>query len=117
MSGATSYHAGLAAEEIVKARYASLGMTHAASRWRGRGGEIDLIFRDGRALIFVEVKASKTLDAAAARLSPRQAQRIMDAAQEYAGGEPQGLLSDMRVDLACVDAQGRVAIIENALGW
>ena len=41
---------GLAAEEIVVRHY---GLPVAAARWRGPGGEIDLILRDGATVIFV----------------------------------------------------------------
>ena len=51
--GALGYHAGLAAEASVAAHYLRTGMSLAAERWRGAGGELDLVFRDGTGLIFV----------------------------------------------------------------
>ena len=45
--GVTSYHAGVAAEEAVARQYERAGLHIAARRWRGKGGEIDLIARDG----------------------------------------------------------------------
>jgi putative endonuclease len=67
-----SYHGGLAAEAQVEARYLAAGKTVAARRWRGRGGEIDLIFRDGAALIFVEVKLADSHDSAACKRGKRR---------------------------------------------
>lgn len=114
-TGRSNYLAGHAAEEVVARHYQERGLQLAEQRWRGKAGEIDLIFRDGAVLVFVEVKKSKTFDAAAARLQPKQVQRLMKAAEEFAGGEPAGLLTDMRFDVALVDGQGQVHILENAL--
>lgn len=116
MSGASSYHGGLAAEDQVAAHYQRRGLTVAARRWRGTAGEIDLILRDGAALIFVEVKRAVSLDAAAWRLGPAQVRRICAAASEFVGGEPAGQDTEMRFDLALVGGAGEIEIIENAFG-
>jgi len=89
----------------------------AARRWRGKGGEIDLILREGARVVFVEVKASSTHAAAAEMLGPRQAARLQAAAGEFLAGEPAGSLTEVRFDLACVDGAGRVAVIANAIGF
>jgi len=60
MSGSTSYHAGFAAEEIVADHYWRNGRSVLARRWRGKGGELDLITRDGDDIVFVEVKKSSS---------------------------------------------------------
>lgn len=114
MTGTTSYHGGLAAESIVALDYTRRGRSIAARRWRGRAGEVDLIVRDGAAIVFVEVKKSRSFAAAATRLGQRQMERLCLAAQEFLEGEPRGQLTDMRFDVALVDGTGRVRIIENA---
>lgn len=114
VQGATSYHAGLAAEVIVETDYARRGLPVLARRWRGQGGEIDLIAQDGDGFVFIEVKKARDHTRAAERVSPRQAQRIMESAAEFCEGQPRGSLSDMRFDLALVDGTGRVKVIENA---
>ncbi|MDN5569438.1 MAG: YraN family protein, partial [Paracoccus sp. (in: a-proteobacteria)] len=76
---------GQMAEEAVARLYQSRGATVLATRWRGKGGEIDLILLDGDELVFVEVKASATHAAAAQRLLPAQMRRIMQAALAYCG--------------------------------
>ena len=116
MSGALSYHSGIAAEDQVAAHYARSGRTVAARRWRGSGGEIDLIARDSATVIFIEVKKSGSHARAAESLSRRQMDRIFAAASEFIAGEPDGQLTDMRFDLALVDAAGRIDVIENAFG-
>ncbi len=114
MSGLVSYRAGLAAEEAVARLYARSGRPVAATRWRGEGGEIDLIARDGAEVIFIEVKQAKTHAWAAERVSPRQVQRIMSAASEFLAGEPDGQGTAVRFDVALVDGQGHIEIVENA---
>lgn len=115
MSGAVSYQAGNAAERQVASHYAGRGMTIAARRWRGQGGEIDLVARDGGALVFIEVKKSRNHARAAERLSMRQIQRLFDAAGEYMATCPAGLDTNARFDIALVDSVGRIEILENAL--
>lgn len=48
--------------------------------YRTAAGEIDLIARRGKLLVFVEVKARSSLDVAQAAIAPRQKQRIQRAA-------------------------------------
>lgn len=115
MSGAVSYHSGLAAENSIADLFFRKGAEVLERRWRGRGGEIDLIARDRQGLIFIEVKKSRDLARAAQSLGARQVQRLFDAANEYLAGQPQGLDTPCRFDVALVDAQGRTEIIENAL--
>ena len=58
MSGKTAYLAGLSAEDQVARLYETHGYHLRARRWRGRGGEIDLIFEKSGEITFVEVKKS-----------------------------------------------------------
>lgn len=111
-----NYHAGLAAEDIVARNYAQRGCAEAARRWRGKGGEIDLIVRDGDSVVFVEVKKSRTHGRAAERVTRRQMDRICMAASEFVGLEPRGALTPMRFDVATVDQSGQVQVIANAFG-
>lgn len=115
VTGRTNFLAGQAAEEAVVRRYEARGLELVQSRWRGKAGEIDLILKDANGLVFVEVKHSRTFERAAARLLPRQVQRIMHAAEEFAGSQPDGLLTEMRFDVALVNGAGDVHILENAL--
>ncbi|MGZ9811836.1 YraN family protein [Pseudoroseicyclus sp. H15] len=113
--GARNHLAGMAAEEIVARHYQADGHEIHACRWRGQGGEIDLVAEDGEELVFIEVKAAASHEAAALRVTPRQQQRIMQAACEYIARLPRGLLTPMRVDVALVDGTGRVACLHNAI--
>ena len=112
--GTVSYHAGQAAEMQVASEYERRGCQIAHRRWRGIGGEIDLIARDGNRLVFIEVKKSSSFDKAAARISRRQTERICASAAQFLENEPAGQLTDVRFDAALVDGSGAVQIIENA---
>lgn len=113
MSGEVSYYAGIAAEGSVEREYLKRGQNIIARRWRGRGGEIDLIARDGDGLVFIEVKKSKSHDCAALRLGAAQMRRIFAAASEFLGSQPRGQLTPSRFDVALVDNIGRIKILEN----
>lgn len=116
MDGQASYHAGRVAEDIVASDYQRRGRTVAHRRWRGQGGEIDLIAREGDRVVFIEVKKSRTFDMAALQLGRRQMARLCAAASEFLAGEPRGQMTDMRFDLALIDGRGAMQIIENAFG-
>lgn len=111
--GKQAYLSGLAAEAAVARHYGRDGRRVAATRWRGRSGEIDLIVRDGEKVIFVEVKSSRSHDRAALALSRRQLWRIQQTGEEFLGHEPRGRATPCRVDLALVDGMGRIEVIEN----
>jgi putative endonuclease len=104
----------LAAEDQVARLYSGSGMPVCARRWRGHTGEIDIIARDGDRVVFIEVKQSCTHSEAASHLSPWQMQRIWNTAEEFLAGEPQGALTDVRIDVALVDGMGRIEILQNA---
>ncbi len=112
-TGLANYHDGLAAEDGVASRYEQRGCSVLARRWRGKSGEIDLVFREGAAFVFVEVKKSHTHGEAAAHLSHRQLSRICRAAEEYLGAMGHGLSCDVRIDLATVDRSGEIDVLEN----
>jgi putative endonuclease len=52
-------HTGQIAEDLVAARLAAAGWEIVERNARTRHGEIDLVARDGRTLVFVEVKAAR----------------------------------------------------------
>ena len=114
--GARSHQAGLAAEDIAARAYQARGGAVMARRWRCPAGEIDLIVDDGEMIVFVEVKKSSDFAQAAARLSERQMRRIYTSAEGYLATSPKGLDGHARFDVALVDGQGAVEILENAFG-
>ncbi len=114
--GQRAHLAGQAAEVAAARAYEARGYQVAMRRWRGPGGEIDLILRKGALVVFAEVKHSSTFEAAAARITPAQMQRIMTSAAHFLDGEPQGQLTEARLDAVLVNGEGAVEILENAFG-
>lgn len=114
--GRMAHLSGAAAEDAIARDYERRGYTIARRRWRGQGGEIDLIARKGAAVIFIEVKSARDFATAAERLGGRQMQRLYLAAGEFLEGEPAGQLTEARFDVALVDGLGAYRIVENAFG-
>jgi len=73
-----------------------------ARRWRVRSGEIDLIARKGRTIVFVEVKARHKLSAAAESVTARQRHRVMQAARAFLARHPGLTALDRRFDVMLV---------------
>ena len=113
VTGSTSYHSGLSAEQQVAERYAQAGAHWHEHRWRGSAGEIDLIFEKDDTLVFVEVKSSRSFDGALNSFRSRQVARVCQTAEEFAGrfGEPR----EIRLDLALVNGAGQIRTLENVL--
>lgn len=115
----TAYYNGLAAEDIAERLYIAQEGEVLERRWKRRGGEIDLIIRLDGTVVFVEVKARKSLNLAAESLSTAQQKRLIDMANLYLAESELGLNADVRFDVVLVDRSGVAEIIENALsdGW
>ena len=113
IGGRTAYEDGLAAEDIACRDYLARGYRLVCQRWRGRCGEIDLIFDADEELVFVEVKKARSIDIALTRLSERQLWRIARSAEDYIGTVSADPLKPMRLDLAALDGIGNLAILEN----
>ncbi|MEI4233194.1 YraN family protein [Roseovarius sp. D22-M7] len=114
--GQRAHLSGLAAEDIALRGYAARGAQVLTRRWRGRGGEIDLVLWDADTYVFCEVKKAASFDLALNRVRPGQIRRIFDSACEYLGRTPEGQLAPVRFDLALVDVAGDLRIVENAFG-
>lgn len=114
--GRRAFLSGQAAEEMVARHYEGRGVAVLERRWRGTGGEVDLVLRAPDTYVFCEVKRAATHDLALQRLRDGQVQRICHAASEYIGLTPEGQLAPVRFDVATVDAIGSVTILEAAFG-
>src|SRR5438105_5328745 len=73
-----------------------------ARRWQSPVGEIDIVARRRRVLIFVEVKARARLDDAAEAVSQRQRRRIAAAAQAWLAIHPEHASAEIRFDAVLV---------------
>jgi putative endonuclease len=90
------------AEELAAFRLRLAGYRILARNFRTPVGEIDLIARRGRHLIFVEVKARARDDAAAEAVSARQQARIRRAAEAFLAGRPDFAAFSCRFDAVLV---------------
>jgi putative endonuclease len=78
-----AFRLGLSAETRAAALLLVKGFRIVARRWRSPVGEIDLVVRRGRLLVFVEVKARGAFDDAAEAVTERQRRRIAAAAEAW----------------------------------
>lgn len=78
------------------------GLHVLARNWRVRGGEIDLICREGETLVFVEVRLRKNrqFGGAAESITATKQARIVLAARHYLAGKPE---QPCRFDVVLMD--------------
>ena len=93
-----AFRTGVSAETRAAAYLMAKGYRILAKRFRTPYGEIDLVARKRNLLVFVEVKARGSLDEAAYAVTPRQQQRIINAAQAWLMAHPEHAEFDMRFD-------------------
>lgn len=90
------------------------GLTPVEANFTCKGGEIDLIMRDGDTLVFVEVRqrADARHGGAAASITPAKIRRLVRAAQVYLQRLPG--LPPCRFDVVAIDGD-RLEWIRNAI--
>ena len=84
-SNDTTTHIGQRAEDLAARFLEQHDLSVIARNHRCRGGEVDLVCRHGRTLVFVEVRLRRNGDfgGAAASITPAKQRRIALAAQHY----------------------------------
>ncbi len=102
-----AYGRGLWAEATAAWFLRFKGYRILARRWRTPVGEIDLIARKGRLVVFVEVKRRALRGAALEALTPRQMHRIERAAFAFLQRNAALADCDLRFDLVVVAPGGR----------
>ena len=93
-----AFRTGLSAESRAAAYHKAKGYRILAKRYRTPHGEIDLVARRRNLIAFVEVKARASLDEAAYAVTPRQQQRIVNAAQGWLVAHPEHAEFELRFD-------------------
>ena len=93
---------GRAAEDLAARYLQHQGLRLEARNFRVRGGEIDLICRDGHVLVFVEVRLrrNKAFGGAAESITARKQASLVLAARHYLMRVPE---SDCRFDCVLLD--------------
>lgn len=94
---------GAAAEALARRHLEKRGLAVEARNYRVRGGEIDLVCREGDTLVFVEVRlrSSPEFGGAAASITAAKRKRIVLAARHYMMGRAE---SACRFDCVLLDA-------------
>ena len=105
---------GAAKERLAEAFLIERGLRLIARNRRYRGGELDLVMRDGQALVFVEVRyrRSAQFGTAAATVDAHKQQRLIQAAQQYLQQHPTALAC--RFDVVAIDGQDAIQWIQQA---
>ena len=105
-------------EDLACRELRRLGYDVLARRYRTRHGEIDIVARDGAALVFVEVKVRQgaAFGGAGAAVTMAKQQRIVRMAAEYLARKrmPDG---PCRFDVVAIDVEGgrpRIEIFTHA---
>jgi len=108
----TTTQRGREAEALAARHLESRGLRVVERNFRIRGGEIDLICRDGRTLVFVEVRQRSRGDfgGAGASITKSKRLRIILAARHYLAGKPD---CDCRFDCILLD-NGQLEWIKHA---
>lgn len=96
------------------------GLEIIARGYRCRLGELDIVCRDGDALVIVEVRARSTgaYTTALDSISRRKRQRIVNAARHFLMRHPHWFHRPLRFDVVAIDAvdtdQPRLSWVRNA---
>jgi putative endonuclease len=99
-----SIQLGQDGEDLAAQHLTAAGMTVLARNWRCREGELDIVARDGDALVFVEVKArsSTAFGEPAEAVGRVKARRIHVLACRWLAENQQGGARDLRFDVVSV---------------
>ena len=97
-----AFRVGISAESRAAAFLIVKGFRILARRWRSPLGEIDIVARRRRLLVFVEVKARSTIDEAVESVNVRQRRRIAAAAETWLAANPDDSIRDIRFDVILV---------------
>lgn len=106
---------GSQAEKAAKRWLMKQGLQFHEANYRTRGGEIDLIMKDGTSLVFVEVRYRSNSDrfgGAVASIDSRKVQRIVKTSLAYL--QQHKLNVPCRFDVVTVDAENQINWIKNA---
>ena len=105
---------GRGAEVLAALLLIAKGHRILARRARTPAGEIDLVARRRRTLVFAEVKARTSLTAGTEALAPRQRVRIARAAAAFVRKHPDLAGLDWRFDLIVVAGGWRMRHLKDA---
>lgn len=107
---------GRDAEASVTSSLKRRGFDVLGQRQRTKSGEIDIVAADRDTLVFVEVKARDSFEAAAYAIAPRQQARLLQAAESLLAVNQTWERPSIRFDVALV-CHGAIEHIEDAIRY
>jgi putative endonuclease len=102
-----AFRLGLSAESRAAMFLIAKAYRIVARRWKTPLGEIDIVARRRRSLVFVEVKARANADEAAEAMTERVKRRIVGAAEVWLARHPDDANAEIRFDAILV-APGKI---------
>ena len=114
MTGILAQSKGAAGEQLAADYLQRRGLKLIERNFRVRGGEIDLICRDGKTTVFVEVRLRSRSDfgGAAASVTPAKQKKLLAAARQYL--TTLKTLPPCRFDVVALSGDGVPDWIKNA---
>ena len=117
-AGPTRRELGDRGEELAARWYRGRGYEVLDRNWRCRRGELDLVVRADRTIVFCEVKVRTTdrFGSGAESVVPAKRQRLRRVAVEWlttGGGQRLGTRHDVRFDVVSITG-GRIVVVEDA---
>jgi len=97
-----AFRLGLSAESRAAMLLIAKAYRIQARRWKTPFGEVDIVARRRRDLVFVEVKARQTLDDAAEAVTERGKRRIVNAAELWLAHHPDDAQCAIRFDVILI---------------
>lgn len=107
---------GILAEYMAAAYLTLKGYRFVTSRFKTKLGEIDLIMRRGKTLVFVEVKARADRDRAAHAVHAKNQSRVVQASQYFLLAHPAYQDYQVRFDVVLVAWYSRPHHLVHAFG-
>ena len=105
---------GKAGEDAAADHLQQCGYVLVERNWRCRSGELDLIVRDGEAIVFVEVRSRTNptrYGSALEAITPRKCRQVRDLAAIYLNQRKEHLRS-IRFDVVAVTFNGDGTLLE-----
>lgn len=114
-NGRFAFDKGIKAEITALSYFLKAGWILLQKRARTPLGEIDLILKKEKFLLFVEVKYRKTLISAHFALNKKQQKRLFDAGNYWLASNMNLPYENARFDLFLVDQTGQFQHLENII--
>lgn len=109
-----AYLRGILAEYACAGYLLLKGYSILYMRYRNVGGEIDIIAKKGRTVIFTEVKARAAKEAALHSITPTKQQVLIRAAEGFLATHKKYFQHDLRFDVMVVTSPANIHHIKDA---